>query len=66
MQLETQVRLVGDLDNSTVWNGTLIRLSESVDPTRDTLGLVIAVEKPYEGIIPGVRPPLFISVQLLT
>jgi len=58
MQLETQVRLVGDLDNSTVWAGKLIRLSESVDPTRDTLGLVIAVENPYEGIIPGVRPPL--------
>ena len=58
MQLETQVRLVGDLDNSTIWDGKLIRLSESVDPTRDTLGLVIAVENPYKGIIPGVRPPL--------
>ena len=68
MQLETQVRLVGDLDNATVWDGKLIRLSESVDPTRDTLGLVIAVEKPYEGIIPGVRPPLlkgmYTSVEL--
>jgi len=58
MQLETQVRLVGDLNDATVWQAKLIRLSESVDPTRDTLGLVVAVEKPYEGIIPGVRPPL--------
>ncbi|PHS23634.1 MAG: HlyD family secretion protein [Methylophaga sp.] len=58
MQLETRVRLVGDLENSTVWQGKLVRLSESVDPTRDTLGLVIAVNKPYEGIIPGIRPPL--------
>ncbi|NOQ81211.1 MAG: HlyD family secretion protein [Methylophaga sp.] len=70
MKLETQVRLVGDLDNSTVWQGKLIRLSESVDPTRDTLGLVIAVEKPYEGIIPGVRPPLlkgmYTSVELFS
>jgi len=68
MQLETQVRLVGDLDNSATWTGKLIRLSESVDPTRDTLGLVIAVEKPYQGIIPGVRPPLlkgmYTSVEL--
>jgi len=68
MQLETQVRLVGDIDSSTVWNGKLIRLSESVDPTRDTLGLVIAVENPYKGIIPGVRPPLlkgmYTSVEL--
>ncbi|MBL1319937.1 MAG: hypothetical protein COA63_002595 [Methylophaga sp.] len=58
MQLETRVRLVGDLENSIVWQGKLVRLSESVDPTRDTLGLVIAVNKPYEGIIPGIRPPL--------
>jgi len=58
MQLETRVRLVGDLENATVWQGKLIRLSESVDPIRDTLGLVIAVDKPYEGIIPGIRPPL--------
>ncbi len=68
LKLETQVRLVGDLDNSTVWKGKLIRLSESVDPTRDTLGLVIAVENPYKGIIPGVRPPLlkgmYTSVEL--
>ncbi|NOQ89792.1 MAG: HlyD family secretion protein, partial [Gammaproteobacteria bacterium] len=58
MQLEARVRLVGDASNLTVWDGTLIRLSESVDPTRDTLGLVVAVDKPYEGIIPGKRPPL--------
>jgi len=68
MKLETEVRLVGDLDNATVWQGKLIRLSESVDPIRDTLGLVIAVEKPYEGIIPGIRPPLlkgmYTSVEL--
>jgi len=58
MQLEARVRLVGDVSHLTVWDGTLIRLSESVDPTRDTLGLVVAVDKPYEGIIPGKRPPL--------
>ena len=58
MQLEARVRLVGDASHLTVWDGTLIRLSESVDPTRDTLGLVVAVDKPYEGIIPGKRPPL--------
>ena len=58
MQLEARVRLVGDASQLTVWDGTLIRLSESVDPTRDTLGLVVAVDKPYEGIIPGKRPPL--------
>ena len=58
MQLEARVRLVGDTSHLTIWDGTLIHLSESVDPTRDTLGLVVVVNKPYEGIVPGKRPPL--------
>ena len=47
-----------------------MRISESIDPTRDTLGLVVVVNKPYEGIIPGKRPPLlkgmYTSVEFLT
>ena len=58
MQLEARVRLVGNNNSSSQWNGDLIRLSESIDPTRDTLGLVVAVNNPYEGVIPGIRPPL--------
>jgi multidrug efflux pump subunit AcrA (membrane-fusion protein) len=70
MNLEARVRLVGDSSESVIWDGQLIRMSEAVDPTRDTLGLVIAVNKPYENIIPGKRPPLlkgmFTSVELLS
>ncbi len=70
MQLEARVRLVGDDNQLTVWEGTLLHLSESVDPTRDTLGLVVVVDKPYEGIIPGKRPPLlkgmYTSVEFFT
>ncbi|MEE9334433.1 MAG: hypothetical protein V3U65_10115 [Granulosicoccaceae bacterium] len=70
LNLEARVRLVGDSSDASVWDGQLIRLSESVDPTRDTLGLVIAVDKPYEGIIPGKRPPLlkgmYTSVELFS
>jgi len=70
MNLEARVRLVGDSSDTSLWDGQLIRLSESVDPTRDTLGLVIAVDKPYEGIIPGKRPPLlkgmYTSVELFS
>jgi len=70
MNLEARVRLVGDSSDVTVWDGQLIRLSESVDPTRDTLGLVVAVDNPYDGIIPGKRPPLlkgmYTSVELLS
>ncbi len=70
MQLEARVRLVGNSSGSSIWDGQLIRLSESVDPIRDTLGLVIAVNDPYEGVIPGVRPPLlkgmYASVELFS
>ncbi len=58
MNLEARVRLVGDSDEAIFWKGKLTRISESVDPTRDTLGLVIAVDHPYDDIIPGKRPPL--------
>lgn len=68
--LESRVRLVGDSNQTVVWQGELIRLSESVDPTRDTLGLTVAVDKPYEGVIPGRRPPLlkgmYTSVELFS
>ena len=70
MKLEARVRLVGDSSEASIWDGELVRMSESVDPTRDTLGLVIAVNNPYDGIIPGKRPPLlkgmYTSVELLT
>ncbi len=69
LHLEARVRLVGDSSDAAIWQGQLVRMSESVDPTRDTLGLVIVVNNPYENIIPGKRPPLlkgmFTSVELL-
>ena len=58
MKLKAKVRLVGDGDNSAHWDGELVRISESIDPTRDTIGLVVAVNNPYGGVIPGKRPPL--------
>ena len=58
MNLEARVRLVGNISDQSEWSGELIRLSESVDPSRDTLGLVVVVNNPYEHVIPGVRPPL--------
>jgi multidrug efflux pump subunit AcrA (membrane-fusion protein) len=58
MQLDVRVRLVGETDRAVFWEGTLLRISESVDPVRDTLGLVVEVAEPYAGIIPGIKPPL--------
>jgi RND family efflux transporter MFP subunit len=67
--LDANVRMVGG-DQDIVWQGVLLRISESVDPTRDTLGMVVAVDKPYEGVIPGIRPPLlkgmYVSVEFLS
>jgi multidrug efflux pump subunit AcrA (membrane-fusion protein) len=56
--LEARVSLVGFAGGTAKWQGELLRISDSIDPTRDTLGVVIAVNNPYEGVIPGKRPPL--------
>lgn len=69
MQLQVIVRLVGTEGDTEEWQGELLRISEAIDPTRDTVGLVVAVNNPYEGVIPGKRPPLlkgmYTSVEIL-
>jgi RND family efflux transporter MFP subunit len=40
------------------WEGRVARLREQIDPRTRTIGLVLAVDKPYEQAIPGRRPPL--------
>jgi len=58
MQIGANVSLVGEMQNMAKWHGELLRIGESVDPTRDTIGLVVVVNNPYQDIIPGKRPPL--------
>ena len=58
MKLDAKVSLVNDSAGSLPWNGELVRISETIDPTRDTIGLVVAVNDPYGEVIPGKRPPL--------
>ncbi|SIS89652.1 efflux RND transporter periplasmic adaptor subunit [Neptunomonas antarctica] len=57
LQLVANVRLVGG-STEAVWAAKLLRFSESVDPVRRTLGVVVAVDNPYQKVIPGKRPPL--------
>ncbi|WP_456378999.1 efflux RND transporter periplasmic adaptor subunit [Thiolapillus sp.] len=57
IDLEARVRLVG-FPEAAHWQGKLLRISESIDPQRDTVGLVVRVDKPYDQVIPGERPPL--------
>jgi multidrug efflux pump subunit AcrA (membrane-fusion protein) len=40
------------------WEGRVVRLREQLDPRTRTIGLIVAVDKPYEQAIPGQRPPL--------
>jgi len=40
------------------WKGKLVRIGEAVDSTRDTVSFTVQVENPYQGVVPGKRPPL--------
>lgn len=66
--LSARVRLVSDLPDA-VWEARVLRISEAIDATRQTLGVVVGIDNPYEKIIPGRRPPLlkgmFTAVDLL-
>jgi multidrug efflux pump subunit AcrA (membrane-fusion protein) len=55
--LTPQVRL--DLGNHVAeWDAEFLRFSDSVDTETRTIGVVVAVDKPFDKIIPGYRPPL--------
>lgn len=40
------------------WDASFSRVRELIHPQTRTLGIVVAVDKPYEKVIPGTRPPL--------
>jgi RND family efflux transporter MFP subunit len=65
--IEATVRLRTGFGHAE-WSGHLARVSEVVDRRTRTIGLIIEVEKPYEGVHPGVRPPLlkgmFVEVEV--
>jgi multidrug efflux pump subunit AcrA (membrane-fusion protein) len=67
LQLKARVRLVGGRSEA-FWEGRVVRLSESIDPARRTLGIVVSVDDPYKKVIAGKRPPLmkgmYTSVEL--
>jgi multidrug efflux pump subunit AcrA (membrane-fusion protein) len=55
--LTARVRLVNGMPGAN-WEARVLRISEAIDATRQTLGIVVGVDKPYEKMIPGKRPPL--------
>ena len=57
LNLRATVRLIGGLPFAR-WDARVLRFSEAIDPTRRTVGIVVGVDKPYEDMIVGKRPPL--------
>ena len=55
--LNPLVRL--DLGNHVAeWEAEFVRFDDTVDPQTRTMGVVAAVDRPFEKVIPGYRPPL--------
>ena len=55
--LEPVVRL--DMGNPVAeWQAEFVRFSDTVDPETRTMGVVVAVDRPFEKVIPGYKPPL--------
>ena len=65
--LSATVRLRFD-DRDIEWPGRLARVSDTVDPSTRTVGLIVVVDEPYARARPGERPPLikdmFVQVEL--
>ncbi len=57
VELDPLVRL--DLGTTRAeWQGEFVRFSDNVDPQTRTMGVVVAVDEPFEKVVPGTRPPL--------
>lgn len=55
--LDPLVRL--DLGNHVAeWQAEFVRFDDTVDPETRTLGVVVAVDRPFDKVKPGYRPPL--------
>jgi RND family efflux transporter MFP subunit len=56
--LDPLVRL--DLGNHIAeWQAEFVRFDDTVDPETRTMGVVVAVDRPFDKIKPGYRPPLW-------
>ena len=66
--ITAKVRLPMDIEFPIEWDGTFSRTSESMDLKTGALTIYITVDRPYENVIPGKRPPLvtnmYVEVEL--
>lgn len=53
---------------SASWPARFARISDTLDPKTRTVGVIVAIDKPYNNVLPGSRPPLlkglFVQVTL--
>ncbi|MFA9418938.1 MAG: efflux RND transporter periplasmic adaptor subunit [Gammaproteobacteria bacterium] len=55
--IESVVQL--DMGNHIAeWQAEFVRFSDIVDPETRTMGVVVAVDDPFDKVIPGYKPPL--------
>ncbi len=66
-QLKAVVHLI-TANHRIEWPARIDRVSGSIDPQSQTLGVIVTVEQPYASASPGSRPPLrrgtFVEVEL--
>jgi len=50
------------------WQAEFVRFTDAIDPQTRTIGVVVAVDKPFAKVKPGIRPPLskgmFVEVKI--
>jgi len=56
LDLSATIKLSGH--KGVVWDAKVERFLSNLDPSSRTLGIIVSVDNPYEGISPGVKPPL--------
>lgn len=61
-ELKAKVSLPGSTQQT--WDADVISVRESIDPTTKTIGVIVRVKQPYKNIVPGVRPPLLVGLQV--
>jgi len=49
-------------ERSWTWLGRVARIVGSLDPDTRTIPVIVEVPRPYEGVLPGIRPPLLPDV----
>lgn len=69
IDLDVKIQLVQADEENVTWQGEFVRIGEAVNPTTNTIGLVVKVENPYSEVLLGKKPPLlkgmFVRVEFM-